>query len=328
MLTARDWDTLTRGVLSGVVSAVVLQPLEVIKINLILQPDGFGQSKFGSKNVIANFFQAIPMIYRMEGVQGFYRGSVPSVLSSGLSAGLYFYILSRLESIHSSRNFNQEMGDFFSSATARSLSSLLVNPISIWRTRAQIIGYNEYRSWRHSIHKIYLNEGLSGFFKGGLLMVLKDFPFGGIFYLSYRLINKGLRKFADSDLVFLTSGLCAGMLATVITHPLEIVLAKAQANTSADYYHRKRFEGFRELGQIYKSDGVQGLFRGLMPRLIRKPLSNALTFFIFELLNKRGLQRKLQQSRQPAASIKPEPTSGRTRPDGYSPSLYEMGPEL
>lgn len=327
MLSARDWDTLTRGVLSGVITAVVLQPLEVIKTNLILLPDGFQKSQAASKSIIGSFFQAIPTIYRMEGLSGFYRGSIPSFLSSGLSAGLFFYILSRLEVLYKSRYSNQQVGDFLTSATARAMSSLLVNPISIWRTRAQILGYDEYRSWRYSLAKIYKNEGAAGFFKGSLVIVIKDFPFGGIFYLTYRIINKALRKIADSDFVFLTSGLLSGMVATVITHPMEILLAQAQANTSADYYNRKRFEGFRELAKIYKADGIPGLFRGLVPRLIRKPLSNALTFFIFELLNKRSLEAKMHHNKAPTSMARSDVSSFDTRPDAYSPSLYEMGPE-
>ena len=198
-MVQRDGKTAFSGALSGLVSGLLLQPLEVLKINLILMPKQFDYTQ--KQNFLRAFVEASRIIYREEGVRGFYRGNVPSVLSSGISAGLYFSILGRLETITREKKINKQLSDFFCSATARSAASCLVNPLNVWKTRAEILGYNEYRSIKGSILKIYRNEGVYGFFKGTLLMMLRDFPFGGIFYVTYRATNHVLHQFSHSHII-------------------------------------------------------------------------------------------------------------------------------
>ena len=39
------------------------------------------------------------------------------------------------------------------------------------------------------------------------------------------------------------------------------------------------------LNNIYNQEGISGFFRGIGPRLLKKPMSNALIFALFEILN-------------------------------------------
>ncbi len=299
----RDGRTAMNGALAGIISGILLQPLEVLKINLILLPKQFDCIKH--ENFLRAFYHGSKVIYREEGLRGFYRGNVPSVLSSGLSAGIFFGTLDHLERLGLRLQVNKQLSEFLSSATARAVASLLVNPINIWKTRAEILGYEEYRSVSSSIRKIYTNEGMYGFFKGSLLMILRDFPFGGMFYVTYRFTNHLLHKVSSSDIVYLTSGVIAGVIATTATHPVEIILAKTQADTSKTDFAHQRGAGSREMKQIWKAEGVPGLFKGLFPRLIRKPITNAMTFFFYEMLNK--YQKKTHLS--PSDAPQPEPSA-------------------
>lgn len=277
------------GAVAGMTAGILLQPLEVLKINLILMPKQFNSLQ--NVNFFRSFFQAIKVINKEEGLKGFYRGSIPSVMSSCISAGIFFGALNQFERLSNSSGINKQLGDFLSSASARSLASLLVNPLNIWKTRAEILGYNEYRSVTDSVRKIYALEGFYGFFKGSLLMMVRDFPFGGIFYVSYRAFNHVLHKFSDHNIVYLTSALMAGLVSTTITHPVEIMLARTQADNTKTNYQKGMV--MKELKSIYRNEGPQGWFKGLFPRLIRKPITNALTFFIFEILNKRHNKSKV-----------------------------------
>lgn len=301
----RDGRSALRGGIAGIVSATILQPLEVLKINLILLPKQILAA--GSTNPFKSFFMAIPIIYKEEGVKGFYRGSFPSILSSGLSATLFFFILHRLERISHRYRINEQFGDFMSSATARALASVAVNPLNIWKTRAEILGNNEYRTTRDFFTKIYRQEGLSALFKGNLLMILRDFPFGGIFYVTYKAMNSILHQFTHNKLMYLFSGFISGAVATTVTHPMEIILAKVQVNTEkVDYLHSKKNRILTELGVVYKTEGMPGLFKGLFPRLIRKPITNALTFFLFELLDNRQ-KKKIHRNRSHVEDRSPSP---------------------
>lgn len=292
----RDKGSALNGAIAGMISGMLLQPLEVLKINLILLPKQFEQIKH--ENFVKAFVDGSKVIYKAEGIRGFYRGNVPSVLSSGLSAGIFFGTLNFLENLGKKWEVNRQLTEFLSSATSRAVASLLVNPVNIWKTRAEILGFEEYRGASSSMLKIYRNEGMYGFFKGSMLMIMRDFPFGGLFYVTYNASNLVLHSISDSDFVYLSSGIIAGIIATTVTHPIEIILAKTQADTTkTDYAHTRGFV-FREINRIRKSEGFLGLFKGLFPRLIRKPITNALTFFFYEMLNK--YQNKTLNERKPA----------------------------
>lgn len=285
-MVARDNQTAFNGAMAGIISGILLQPLEVLKINLILMPKQFDIAR--NQNFLRAFHTGTKIIFREEGLKGFYRGTVPSVLGSGLSAGFYFTILRKLEHFAKSRKMNDQVSEFLASATARSMASCLVNPLNVWKTRSEILGLNEYRSSKDSVMKIYQKEGIHGFFKGTVLMMIRDFPFGGIFYVTYKFSNHILRTFWDNHLTYLLSGVFSGIVATTMTHPIEIILARTQADTTAgSFTTRNRVMLVQQLSKIYREEGCLALFKGLFPRLIRKPITNAMTFFFFEVLSQK-----------------------------------------
>jgi hypothetical protein len=68
---------------------------------------------------------------------------------------------------------------------------------------------------------IYRNDGIKGYFSGALTSCLKEGFFAGLYYMMYEeLKDLGLCKFS--------SGMVSGILATAITHPLELIRAKLQ----------------------------------------------------------------------------------------------------
>ena len=75
---------------------------------------------------------------------------------------------------------------------ARTIQSIISNPIIIIKTRYEVIGFNEYNSISDACRKIYVNEGLGGFFTGLKVSLIRDVPFSGIFYPIYNLFKREL----------------------------------------------------------------------------------------------------------------------------------------
>lgn len=82
------------------------------------------------------------------------------------------------------------------------------------------------------------------------------------------------------------SGMAAGLIATSVSHPFEIIRARMQIiskfDTNSNYEYKGIIDAFKK---IYDHEGYSGYFKGLAPRLVRKPLANALTFTFFELFH-------------------------------------------
>jgi len=84
----------------------------------------------------------------------------------------------------------------------------------------------------------------------------------------------------------LLAGMLSGVVSTFLTHPFEIVRAELQNvvlsdNTTAN------LSIYRQLEILFRSGEA---FRGVAPRLIKKPLTNTLAFLLFEMMEKKHME--------------------------------------
>ena len=280
-------------------------------------------TKFANKqklkiNLIDKFFLLSRYMIRTEGIFSFWRGIKPNVLRSGVSSGLYFYQLRMFENIFrrfkkvlkkdSKYNFlySEESINFWTSAVARSTTGLLLNPLTIIRTRAELIGSKNYAHIGQSFKRIYHKEGFRSFFKGGMLTIFEEFPFGGIFNLVYEAMNRHsginfknsssrthsnrFRIFQTEKAQLLINATVAGIIASVLTHPIEIAKTKIQSQKQ-DFTRNKNSSVILSICRdTYHRFGIKGFLFGLAPRLLKKTFVNATVFFLYEILSKRTVQ--------------------------------------
>jgi hypothetical protein len=72
-------------------------------------------------------------------------------------------------------------------------------------------------------------------------------------------------------------GLAAGIVASVVTHPADVIKTSMQLFPSR-YQHRTR----EAILSVYRRLGVKGFFSGLMPRLVRRSLVSALSWTVYD----------------------------------------------
>lgn len=134
--------------------------------------------------------QATIFIYRKEGLRGFMRGFVPSMLKNTLNAGSYFSMLYYLETlIRATHLFNDSQVAFLASAASRTFQSIISNPLIVVKTRFEVIGFSEYASVTDAFRQIIVKEGAGGLFTGLKISLIRDVPFSGIFYPIYNLFK-------------------------------------------------------------------------------------------------------------------------------------------
>lgn len=73
----------------------------------------------------------------------------------------------------------------------------------------------------------------------------------------------------------------SGMLATGITHPFEIIRARIQTEGLQEKHTVSEHLIWKEIRRFSREGGW---FKGLTPRILKKPLSNTVTFYMFELI--------------------------------------------
>lgn len=132
-------NTMTRfvdGAISGLISGAVLQPLQVIKTSMQISPiekpaDHHLQSKTFQKLMssakhkhhdLLSFRESTMLIYEREGLRGYYRGFLPSLIKNTMNAGTYFSSLHYLRVALQKMNvMSENWTNFWASATARGL---------------------------------------------------------------------------------------------------------------------------------------------------------------------------------------------------------------
>ena len=178
------------------------------------------------------------LIYEREWFRGYFRGFLPSIIKNTMNAGTYFSTLHFLRQMFISMNLMSDHAvNFWASASARAIQSTLSNPLIVIKTRLEVLGFSEYNSLLDAVRKVYVNEGLGGFFTGLKISLIRDVPFSGIFFPIYEFSKQFYtmllrfnphdestkRRLLYATLISSMSSISANLMSCVITHPLDII---------------------------------------------------------------------------------------------------------
>jgi hypothetical protein len=161
----------------GLVVSLLSQPFEVIRTSSI--------TGVKAKNTgFSGMLKVMKDIYKLEGMRGFFRGGLVALMKSTLGAGIFF---TGIENFHlltlGLRNSGAVSGnliDFLSAGTTRFIVTMINNPITVIKTKFEVVGKNEYSSIMGAVHGIYSKHGAKGFYKGIAATLMRDVPWSGI----------------------------------------------------------------------------------------------------------------------------------------------------
>ena len=80
------------------------------------------------------------------------------------------------------------------------------------------------------------------------------------------------------------ASVCANIVSCSITHPLDLIRTRVYFQ----FYNKnqnEQYTGIRDaVLKIYRTDGLPGYFRGLVPRILRKGFGSIVAWIIYEFL--------------------------------------------
>jgi solute carrier family 25 citrate transporter 1 len=141
----------------------------------------------------------------------------------------------------------------------------------------------KYRNVFHGIYSITKTQGLAGVYAGPVPTVLKQSTNQGVRFVVFEDTQKVLNQVIPIKVVAdLLSGAFAGVCSTLINNPIDVIKTNMQG------LEAHKYKGFTDcFGQIYRSEGVVGFYKGVGPRLARVTLDVGLTFAIFNSLKRK-----------------------------------------
>lgn len=290
------------GLGSGVLSAVLLQPADLLKTRL---------QQSGHTSLLATIRE---ISKSPNSITAFWRGTLPSALRTGFGSAIYFTSLNALRQHVARSNLLQTIGvvekgklptssslpklsnlaNLTTGAIARTSAGFILMPITVIKVRYESNLY-AYKSIAGAGKDILKTEGLRGFFSGFGATAIRDAPYAGLYVLFYEQLKKRLSllsqkvpvagetmKGSTSASINFGSGVLAAGLATAITNPFDAIKTRIQLRPKE--YPNMLYAAKK----MIRVDGVKSLFDGLALRMSRKALSSALAWTLYEELIRRA----------------------------------------
>jgi len=258
------------GSMSGTCSTFLFQPLDVVKTRL---------------QVVSSVTQRLSMagetraVIATDGITGLWRGLRPSLYRTVPGVGLYF------SSMHWMRNTvckgkPTTFQSLIIGAAARTFAGSVMIPFTVVKTRVES-GAFQYRSVITALTSILGTEGLRGLTRGLGPTLARDVPFSGLYLAFYEMLKSRTPPWlaaSSPESAHMLSGLLAGLLASLVTQPADVVKTRMQLQPGPSLP--------ATVSSLFREAGLAGFSAGLAPRMIRRTVMAALAWTVYERMTK------------------------------------------
>ncbi|XP_011311047.1 mitochondrial thiamine pyrophosphate carrier [Fopius arisanus] len=286
-------DHAVAGAVSGFMTRLTCQPIDVIKIRFQLQVEPISHdhpSKYRS------ILQATRTIIKEEGIFSLWKGHAPAQLLSIAYGTAQFYTYNKIMEV--SRNFVapdhwQNSVHFVAGATAGCIGTIVSFPFDTVRTRLVAQAHHQpvYKGFTSVYSLILRTESLRGFYRGLSPTLIQIAPHTGLQFVFYDLLTdiyKSITEGSSTTVInSLIAGSVAGLLSKTAVYPLD--LARKRLQIQGFEHGRVGFGSFFSchglldcLMKTAKTEGLRALFKGLLPSQLKAAATTALHFTFYE----------------------------------------------
>ncbi|NXC81268.1 SAMC protein, partial [Cercotrichas coryphoeus] len=236
---------LKAGGVAGVFVDLILFPLDTVKTRL-QSPQGFRKAG---------------------GFRGIYAGVPSTAIGSFPNAAAFFITYENVKSVlpHGSSSHLSPVTHMVAASLGEVVACLIRVPSEVVKQRAQV---SPSSSTLRILSQTLYHEGIQGLYRGYKSTVLREIPFSLVQFPLWESL-KDLWSWKQGHVVdswqSAVCGAFAGGFAAAVTTPLDvaktrIMLAKAGSSNA-------RGNVLAALGDIWRTQGLSGLFAGAVPRM-------------------------------------------------------------
>lgn len=278
------------GGVAGAVSRTVVSPLERLKI--LFQVQSVGRTEYQM-----SVSQALKKMWVEEGWRGFMRGNgtncIRIVPYSAVQFGSY-NVYKKLFETTPGADLNS-ISRLLCGGIAGVTSVVLTYPLDIVRTRLSIqtasfadLGNRTGKMpgmWETMV-LMYKNEGGTlALYRGLVPTVAGVAPYVGLNFMTYEAVRSYFTKDGEknpSALRKLAAGAISGAVAQTCTYPFDVLRRRFQINTMSGmgYQYKSLTDAIRV---IIAQEGIKGLYKGIVPNLLKVAPSMASSWLSFEM---------------------------------------------
>ncbi|GAA5798324.1 hypothetical protein HPULCUR_003726 [Helicostylum pulchrum] len=285
---AENFNDFVAGWIGGAAGIIVGSPLDVLKARLQapVAPKVIGtelNNRMGSWQTLRNMIQT-------EGLGSMFKGVLSPVVGlAGLNALLFVSYGSIIRYLEPTEE--PDLFQVYLAGTGAGIACFFIStPIDLIKIKAQMTKIP--KTTLQVTKEIYLQNGLKGFYQGGIITMVRDAPSYGIYFWAYEGMKRVLQvESGDSAWKLLLAGGMAGTVSWASIYPIDVVKSRLQMQHQSSQHESTRLLNDRPYASIkdcvvrsYKAEGPSVFFRGIWPTLLRGFPVNAVTFYIYELV--------------------------------------------
>ncbi|KAF2244661.1 mitochondrial carrier [Trematosphaeria pertusa] len=279
------------GGIAGAVSRTVVSPLERLKILFQVQSVGRNEYKMSVPKALAK-------MWRDEGWRGFMAGNGTNCIRIVPYSAVQFGAYNMYKRFFESEPGGQ-LGPYqrlFCGGLAGITSVTTTYPLDIVRTRLSIQSASFESLKREAGQKLpgmwgilvamYKNEGgFLALYRGILPTVAGVAPYVGLNFMVYEMARTKFTPEGQKDptaIGKLGAGAVSGAIAQTCTYPFDVLRRRFQVNTMTGMGYQ--YNGISDaIRMIIKTEGIRGMYKGIVPNLLKVAPSMASSWLSFEL---------------------------------------------
>lgn len=312
------------GGLSGVVSRTCTAPLDRIKVFLIARTDlsstllknkgtllhdieARKHAKIAMDKIQSPILRAVRTIYKQGGVKAFYVGNGLNVMKVFPESAMKFgsfeatkKAMCRIEGVEDQSKLSK-MSTYLSGGIGGVIAQMTVYPIDTLKYRMQCASLDSkvkgFSLLGLTARDLYREGGLRVFYRGLLVGIGGMFPYAALDLGTFTTVKKWyMRQEAERlgcpaddvqlpNHLVLTLGAASGTFGATLVYPINLLRTRLQAQGT--FAHPYTYTGFFDVArQTVKREGVQGLFKGLVPNLAKVIPAVSISYLMYENLKK------------------------------------------
>uniref|UniRef100_UPI00398E6D29 mitochondrial glutathione transporter SLC25A40 n=1 Tax=Pristiophorus japonicus TaxID=55135 RepID=UPI00398E6D29 len=311
-------------------TSFIVTPFDVVKIRLQAQKTPFHKGKcflycnglmdhvcvcengnspawYKAPGQFRGTVDAFIQIVRYEGLKSLWSGLPPTLIMAVPATVIYFTCYDQLRAL-----LKYQLGydgiyiPLIAGASARMGAVTVISPLELIRTKSQSRRLT-YRELGTVVRTAVAQDGWLSLWRGWGPTVLRDVPFSAIYWFNYELMKKQLcKRFSVSEptlKISFSSGASSGAIAAVLTLPFDVVKTRRQielGELAMSKSQRHLSSTWKIMQSVVNESGFEGLFVGLLPRLMKVAPACAIMISSYEygksFFRKINNERELKKS--------------------------------
>eukprot|EP00759_Apiculatamorpha_spiralis_P054105 PhF_6_TR6828/c0_g1_i1/m.9832/K14684/SLC25A23S; solute carrier family 25 (mitochondrial phosphate transporter), member 23/24/25/41 len=281
--------TFTAGLCAGAVSRTCTAPFDRMKV--LMQEGRIAQFTMSHPTVNTvqnnmNLMSAYRVILRDGGIGAFWRGNFVNCLKAGpeFAAAFTFREL-LLENVCCDRRKPSMAENFFVGAMGGGMAQIVIYPMELVKARMAVSTPGEFKGIADCISQCHRKGGVREFYKGLGANLSGVVPHRGLemgmFFTLEQIFCKQFGVETPDVLTMTLFGFMSSTYAQIITYPLN--LARTKIQTQGMNGRPIRYHGTWDcIRTVVREEGVRGLFRGLVPNLMKAVPASTLMYIVFK----------------------------------------------